>query len=180
MENKDAGTCSQDDRQDRQRRSRLAYYHRNKARESERRRRWRVSNLDKERARTKRYRQRHPMKAAANRMRRRARKANADAGDVDARWLEALRWTQGDRCLACKTSLRGGGELDHVIPIARGGLHARCNVAWLCRACNRAKGARPPAHFFHPADLWQMFRNWATTRQRLVIRDRVRGDEKGL
>jgi 5-methylcytosine-specific restriction endonuclease McrA len=32
--------------------------------------------------------------------------------------------------------------VDHIIPIARGGTHARTNLQVLCRACNSAKGAR--------------------------------------
>jgi len=33
-------------------------------------------------------------------------------------------------------------ELDHVVPLARGGLHTRDNTQTLCRKCNIQKGAR--------------------------------------
>ena len=35
-------------------------------------------------------------------------------------------------------------ELDHIIPIARGGSHTWANVQCLCRACNQAKSDRLP------------------------------------
>jgi len=36
-------------------------------------------------------------------------------------------------------------ELDHIVPVALGGLDARENYQWLCRSCNRRKGKRMPA-----------------------------------
>ena len=54
------------------------------------------------------------------------------------------------RCNACgvKTPLRFRGtyagnapELDHVIPISKGGPHTKENTQCLCRTCNRSKGA---------------------------------------
>ncbi|MBS1984806.1 MAG: HNH endonuclease [Bdellovibrionales bacterium] len=35
-------------------------------------------------------------------------------------------------------------ELDHIVPMSRGGSHTRENVQCLCRACNHAKGASLP------------------------------------
>jgi 5-methylcytosine-specific restriction endonuclease McrA len=46
----------------------------------------------------------------------------------------------GDRCLACGTAERI--EVDHVVPVVRGGTHELANVQPLCRSCNAAKGAR--------------------------------------
>lgn len=38
-------------------------------------------------------------------------------------------------------------ELDHIVPLSRGGEHVRSNVQTLCRACNAAKSDHmPPAH----------------------------------
>lgn len=34
-------------------------------------------------------------------------------------------------------------ELDHIVPLALGGMHTRANTQCACRACNSAKGARP-------------------------------------
>ena len=35
-------------------------------------------------------------------------------------------------------------ELDHVIPLARGGLHKKDNCKMACASCNRSKGAKLP------------------------------------
>ena len=34
------------------------------------------------------------------------------------------------------------GEVDHVLPLSRGGTDAVYNLAWACQACNRSKGDR--------------------------------------
>lgn len=60
----------------------------------------------------------------------------------------------GWRCYICGVdtprSLRGTNdprapELEHVVPLARGGSHTYENTACACRACNGAKGTRLPA-----------------------------------
>jgi len=35
-------------------------------------------------------------------------------------------------------------ELDHIVPVALGGRDERSNYQWLCRTCNRRKGAKMP------------------------------------
>jgi hypothetical protein len=51
----------------------------------------------------------------------------------------------GYRCLACGEShgnVENPLEVDHVIPVARGGENDFDNLQTLCRSCNRRKGAR--------------------------------------
>lgn len=79
---------------------------------------------------------------------RAARKRNARAGDsFDP--LDTLA-RDGWRCQLCGVrtpkSKRGScaddaPEVDHVIPLARGGVHALWNTQCLCRRCNSRKGA---------------------------------------
>lgn len=58
----------------------------------------------------------------------------------------------GWRCHICRCAtpkrLRGSyddraPELDHIIPLASGGMHTRLNTACACRRCNMTKGAKP-------------------------------------
>ncbi|WP_280301435.1 TerD family protein [Nocardia neocaledoniensis] len=55
--------------------------------------------------------------------------------------VKAQVWQRdGGRCVEC-----GDGhylEFDHIIPLSRGGATSAANLQILCRACNRAKGAR--------------------------------------
>lgn len=53
-------------------------------------------------------------------------------------WFRRLAALHGERCANC-----GAGEnlvLDHVIPIAKGGLSQLDNLQLLCAECNRIKG----------------------------------------
>jgi 5-methylcytosine-specific restriction endonuclease McrA len=52
----------------------------------------------------------------------------------------AQRW----RCAICRVSIRAGYHLDHIMPIARGGLHEPRNLQLLCATCNVRKNAKDP------------------------------------
>jgi 5-methylcytosine-specific restriction endonuclease McrA len=82
-----------------------------------------------------------------NRARRKARERGNPSERIDPYVVfERDQW----RCQACghhtSGTLRGSHhsrapELDHIIPLARGGSHTYANVQCLCRACNQQKGA---------------------------------------
>lgn len=57
--------------------------------------------------------------------------------------LERQKW----RCAVCRADLKQGKHLDHVIPLAAGGLHEIGNFQWLCPGCNLAKSAKHPVEF---------------------------------
>lgn len=46
----------------------------------------------------------------------------------------------GQRCVKCGSQERL--ELDHIIPVAKGGSNTARNIQLLCERCNRAKGDR--------------------------------------
>lgn len=86
-------------------------------------------------------------------MERQERKSAYHASEVYRRRAERSRVTpsvryrimerDGFRCCVCGRSARSGVELevDHIIPIARGGSSDDSNLQTLCRDCNRGKGA---------------------------------------
>lgn len=57
---------------------------------------------------------------------------------------------QGGFCYICKNHFDFKDmELDHVYPIALGGLHEKSNVKMACTTCNRSKGAKLPKEVCH-------------------------------
>lgn len=77
---------------------------------------------------------------------RRARKANAEGHSTPAE-LVAIRRRQRDRCVYYPTKLEGGGHLDHIVALARGGSNWPTNLQWLCPPCNQEKNARDHIEF---------------------------------
>jgi 5-methylcytosine-specific restriction endonuclease McrA len=103
----------------------------NRAVVSERTRIWRASNPEHARMLTKN-----------GKHRRRARtQGGLTASDLRA-WLIAqpkvCHWC-GVQCKQC--------EIDHIVPLSRGGKHERSNLTIACPTCNRKKGARCPVEF---------------------------------
>lgn len=114
---------------------------------------WREANLDKARALCRAWKKANPDKARkspeqarldAHRRRARKHKVSGSHGPSD---IKRIRYVQKDRCAYCMTKLKGGGELDHIEPISRGGSNAPRNLQMLCQPCNRAKNARDPIEF---------------------------------
>lgn len=67
------------------------------------------------------------------------RRLRAPAFIVTERDLSRLLLRQQGRCYICDAALLGRGEIEHIIPLSRGGRHSIGNIAWACRACNARK-----------------------------------------
>ena len=57
--------------------------------------------------------------------------------------LQELLVLQDNKCYLCSCEL-SEKELDHFIPLSKGGQHSINNVVWLCPDCNRKKSAKVP------------------------------------
>lgn len=77
-----------------------------------------------------------------NNRRRDYRRKKLPKGEITR--LERL---QRMRCANCRTCLRAGYHLDHIVPISKGGAHEAGNVQLLCPGCNRRKSALMPAEW---------------------------------
>lgn len=55
--------------------------------------------------------------------------------------IEGMQAIQGFKCKLCSEGLSGlyGYEIDHVVPVSRGGATERSNLQLLCVPCNRGK-----------------------------------------
>ena len=58
--------------------------------------------------------------------------------------LQGLLNKQKNKCYLCKTELDKSKQLDHWIPLSKGGTDTISNVVWLCRLCNQRKHASVP------------------------------------
>lgn len=56
--------------------------------------------------------------------------------------INRMRRDLGDCCAYCGVLLQGGGEVDHMTPVARGGRDEPENATLACMKCNLAKHAK--------------------------------------
>lgn len=75
-----------------------------------------------------------------------AQKETAD-GHCTEQQKKEIRLSQSDCCQYCGIQLNGGGELDHKIPVSKGGDNWPKNLAWACRTCNRDKHNKTDSEF---------------------------------
>ena len=145
-----------------------AYYEANKASEKEKMRAWREANKEKQRAwreankqyeagKQRAWREANPEYfleysrawhlANPEKVRNAKAKRMAAPGVITPGWipklLELQRWT----CAVCNVDLRFGYHLDHIYPIARGGLNTDYNLQALCPTCNLQKNDKDPIDF---------------------------------
>ena len=100
------------------------------------------------------YHKANPEKRREAKARRRARKIEL-LGKVTSGILDVLLKLQNHRCAApgCRKRIgkrvRGKSDhhLDHIVPLAKGGLHDDANLQILCATCNQQKHAKDPLAF---------------------------------
>lgn len=68
---------------------------------------------------------------------------------MTAKFREFIKSRDGYACKTCTVSLADEPhlllEVDHIIPLSRGGMSVEENLQTLCWRCNRTKGAKMPA-----------------------------------
>lgn len=129
------------------REGKAAYYRANAEKIKARSSAWSAANRERATARTAEWRARNPEKFRAIKQRRRSRKRGAETEKfTDLEIFERDGWTCGICRESIDPSLRHGDpmavQLDHVIPLGKGGSHTRANVQASHASCNRHKGAR--------------------------------------
>lgn len=91
----------------------------------------------------KKWREENPESMSAISRRRRARKKGA-AGDHTQSDVLRLLQNQKHCCAYCKKKVKKTYEVDHIVPLAKGGSNAPDNLQILCVSCNRRKSAKDP------------------------------------
>ena len=104
-----------------------AEYEANKASHAEQGRRWRKN---------------HPLAWSEYDRRRRAQKRNSRVCLISESDIRSRFAVFGDRCAYCGAT--GRLTVDHVVPLARGGMHILSNIRPACKPCNSQKRSMPP------------------------------------
>ena len=146
------------------------YYQRNKTKENENSRqfylthtierkeygtKWRAENREKLVGTRAKWRLENPQYIAKHRAahsdwyrvyteNRRKRKSS---GCLSRDRVSRLHKLQRNRCACCGKCLGEDVHLDHIVPLARGGLNIDSNMQLLHSVCNSRKGARDPIEF---------------------------------
>lgn len=124
------------------------------------RRQYREAHADQARARAEAWRKANPDKTAAQsrawakanpearRLMQHKRRVSKKGGEVSPDIYQRLRVLQKGACAVCRAKLAVTSEhLDHIMPLALGGLHADNNLQLLCPPCNLSKNAKHPVEF---------------------------------
>jgi 5-methylcytosine-specific restriction endonuclease McrA len=114
---------------------------------------------DRLRESQRKYKEKHPEKRAqtkANwiakqtkeyfRLKSHKRRATA-VGKISKGISKKLLELQKNKCAICKCNIKHKFEIDHVVPLVRGGPHEDANLQLLCPDCNRSKGAKDPVDY---------------------------------
>jgi len=58
--------------------------------------------------------------------------------------IKALFAKQGGKCATCRKNIRDAYDVDHVMPLSKGGSNGPDNLQLLCPTCNRKKSTKRP------------------------------------
>lgn len=109
---------------------------------------WRRTNPDKAKINKHNTYLRHKDKWKRDNAIRQARERGAEGTFTDEDII-AQYDAQNGICAYCDTPLNGVYDIDHVIPVSRGGTNWPDNLVCTCRFCNRSKADKLLSEWFH-------------------------------
>ena len=102
---------------------------------------WRKNNPDKAKAIVASWREKHPGASTTYSKARRANLRNNDGAVRSVNRYAVLRAAQY-KCGICGVDISDSFEVDHKIPVSRGGRTEDSNLHAVCPSCNRRKGRK--------------------------------------
>lgn len=121
-------------------------YARNKDKSDQRNKQYRSVNKEKVAEWQRRWREENPEKKRAQKMRHRARVANAEGSHTQAD-IQQMYADQNGLCAYCAKELNGDFHVDHMQPLFKGGSNDWTNLAISCKSCNLRKGTQTVREF---------------------------------
>lgn len=82
------------------------------------------------------------MYGRANRLNQLARNVYHVQGIITKEDISAVYDRQAGLCIYCRRELNGKYDVDHIMPMSRGGLNTPENIVVCCHSCNASKGNR--------------------------------------
>lgn len=116
----------------------------NPQKNSESNKRWRAKNPEKCKAYNAKRQRDKPEISRARCAKRRALLRGYRGKHYTAQDVRDLLKEQKAMCAYCSTSITGGYQIDHIIPLSRGGGNGRDNIALTCPSCNHRKHNKTP------------------------------------
>lgn len=107
---------------------------------------WRTANIERARANSSSWYELNPLRRRIYEQNRRARK-RANGGVLSKNISEKLFFLQRGKCACCGLPLGNDYHLDHIMPVALGGVNEDWNVQLLRGLCNNQKSAKHPVEF---------------------------------
>lgn len=123
-------------------------YSANRQQRIEYQREWHKHNRDV----SKKWKQENPHKNREYCSARKSRKLTA-GGRYTQRDIERILKMQRHRCACCKKSLRIGFEVDHIVPLSKGGTNFPKNIQLMTPSCNSSKYNRDPIEYMQSKGL---------------------------
>ena len=99
-------------------------------------RKYRVANADRVRESNRKYHAKNP---DAVKLAEHIRRARKQINGVYVVTVKNVRYLLAQPCYLCETA--PSIDLDHIIPLAKGGRHAIGNLLGACKSCNNSKGS---------------------------------------
>ena len=104
-------------------------------------RQYAIDNRERDQEQRRQYIRENPESEINRKARRREREANGSG--IPIGWKQCQYGNQDGRCMGCSQYISFDSmTIDHIIPLAKGGLHESVNCQLMCRKCNSSKGTK--------------------------------------
>ena len=97
------------------------------------------------RLRASEYKKKNRDRYNSHNHKRRAQIKEGESAEVVAKWIKA----QPKVCYWCHQKCKKDYQIDHYVPLSKGGLHEINNLRISCPQCNMTKNAKDPYNFAH-------------------------------